>query len=125
MFNIDYKSRIPIHKQLYNEIRWLILNSSLKEGEELPSVRELASSLTINPNTIQKAYMELRRDGYIFSVPGRGNYVEKLSKNNIKKESDLIFADIKKTISKAKMLGIDVQELKDFIESEYKENGND
>ncbi len=121
MFNIDYKSRVPIHKQLYNEIRWLILNSSLKEGEELPSVRELASSLTINPNTIQKAYMQLRREGYIFSVPGKGNYVEKISKNNMQKEREIIFVDLQKNLIKAKMLGIDVNEVKDFVENEYKE----
>ncbi len=122
MFNVDYKSRIPIHKQLYNEIRWLILNESLKEGEELPSVRELAAHLTINPNTIQKAYMELRRDGYIYSVPGKGNYVEKLTDKNKKQEADKILLEIKKMVKKAQILSIDLDELTDFVEKVYKEN---
>ncbi len=125
MFNIDYKSRVPIHKQLYNQIRWLILNSSLEEGAELPSVRELASSLTINPNTIQKAYMELRRDGYIFSVPGKGNYVERITDKNREQEIDKLLIEMGKIVSKAQMLSVSEDELISFVKKIYKENEND
>ncbi|HBQ26608.1 MAG TPA: GntR family transcriptional regulator, partial [Syntrophomonas sp.] len=71
MFELDFRSRIPIYEQLVDKIIELIINNVLKPDEQLPSVRVLASELTINPNTIQKAYRELEYQGYIYSVPGK------------------------------------------------------
>jgi GntR family transcriptional regulator len=76
MFELDFRSRIPIYEQLVDKIIELIINNVLKPDEQLPSVRVLASELTINPNTIQKAYRELEYQGYIYSVPGKGNFVK-------------------------------------------------
>ena len=76
MFELDFRSRILIYEQLVDKIIELIINNVLKPDEQLPSVRVLASELTINPNTIQKAYRELEYQGYIYSVPGKGNFVK-------------------------------------------------
>jgi GntR family transcriptional regulator len=75
MFELDLRSRAPIYEQLVDKIKELIIKNILKPDEQLPTVRVLASELTINPNTIQKAYRELENRGYIYSVPGKGNFV--------------------------------------------------
>jgi GntR family transcriptional regulator len=76
MFELDLRSRAPIYEQLVDKIKELIINNVLKPDEQLPAVRVLASELTINPNTIQKAYRELEHRGYIYSVPGKGSFVK-------------------------------------------------
>jgi GntR family transcriptional regulator len=75
MFELDLRSREPIYEQLIEKIKEHIIKNILKPDEQLPTVRVLASQLTINPNTIQKAYRELENRGYIYSVPGKGNFV--------------------------------------------------
>ena len=72
---IDYRDRRPIYEQLIANIREMILRGALSPDEQLPSVRALAAELAINPNTIQKAYAELERQGMIYSSPGRGSFV--------------------------------------------------
>lgn len=76
MINIDNNSAKSIHEQIYDEMTRLILSKALKPDEKLPSVRELASTLKINPNTIQKAYKNLESDNYIYTVKGVGNFVK-------------------------------------------------
>lgn len=69
------RSRKPIYEQLVDKLKELIINEVLKTDEQLPSVRTLAQQLTINPNTIQKAYRELEIQGFIYSVKGKGSFV--------------------------------------------------
>lgn len=73
--SINYRDSRPIYEQVRDGLRRLIVSGSLPLGEKLPSVRELSTQLTINPNTIQRAYRELETEGYICSVAGRGSYV--------------------------------------------------
>ena len=73
-FHLDYRDPLPIYEQLKQECKRLILSGIIAPGEKLPSVRELAGSLSINPNTIQRAYRELEADGYLISVPGKGSF---------------------------------------------------
>lgn len=75
MILIDYNNKRPIYEQIVEGIKRLILNGVLEPDEKLPSVRSLAVELSINPNTIQRAYGELERNGYIYSVKGKGNFV--------------------------------------------------
>ena len=75
MFEIDLKSRQPLYEQIVDNIKQQIIKGVLQANEQLPSVRSLAAELTINPNTIQKAYRELERLGYVSSLPGRGSFV--------------------------------------------------
>ena len=75
MLYIDIMSRTPVYEQICTQLEKLIETGLLKEGEQLPSVRGLSIQLSVNPNTIQKAYGELDSKGIIASVPGRGCYV--------------------------------------------------
>ena len=77
MIQLNYRDSRPIYEQVKEGLRQLIINGVLTEGSRLPSVRELAVSLTINPNTIQRAYRELEAEGYTVSVPGKGSYVSR------------------------------------------------
>ena len=75
MLQLNYRDPRPIYEQVKAEFRRLILSGALPRGEKLPSVRELAGSLAINPNTIQRAYRELEAEGCIISMPGKGSFV--------------------------------------------------
>ncbi|HEX3039445.1 MAG TPA: GntR family transcriptional regulator [Caproiciproducens sp.] len=75
MFSLDYKSRLPIYEQLYKSVTKMAALGAIDAGEPLPSVRAVALELGINPNTVQKAYQMLERDGIIYSVPGKGSFL--------------------------------------------------
>jgi len=75
LININFRDPRPIYEQVKSGFRELIISGILAHNEKMPSVRELASSLAINPNTIQRAYRELEQEGFICSVPGRGSFV--------------------------------------------------
>ena len=74
MIQINYHDSRPIYEKVKDSLRQLIVSGAIAEGEKLPSVRELAVSLTVNPNTIQRAYRELEQEGAIVSVPGKGSF---------------------------------------------------
>ena len=78
MIAINYRDPRPIYEQIQAELRRLMLTGALPPGSRLPSVRELAGQLAINPNTIQRAYRELELDGYILSVAGKGSFVAQI-----------------------------------------------
>ena len=75
MIQLNYRDPRPIYVQIKSEFKRLILTQVIAPGEKLPSVRELAAQLAINPNTIQRAYAELEAEGYIYSVAGKGSFV--------------------------------------------------
>ena len=108
MLELDLRSRLPIYEQLVDKCKELIITKVLEADQQLPSVRTLAKQLSINPNTIQKAYRELERQGYIYSVKGRGSFVTpsvqvsntekiiKLKKQLMKIISELSYLGVKK-----------------------------
>jgi GntR family transcriptional regulator len=126
MFDLDVRSRKPIYEQLVERIKTLIINDVLKQDEQLPSVRMLAQQLTINPNTIQKAYRELETQGYIYSIKGKGNFVS-VTLDSINNEKRLqIKEELKKLISEGLYLGMATDELYDLIkEIENKVRGGE
>ncbi len=75
MLQIDLKSRKSIYEQVVDDFRALIMKGIMKPGDKMPSVRELSRELTVNPNTVQKAYRELERLGFINTVAGKGCFV--------------------------------------------------
>ena len=77
MFQIDPLSRIPVYEQIVTQAENLVTKDVLKPGDPLPSVRSLSIQMSINPNTIQKAYTELERRGLLVSVSGKGSFVRK------------------------------------------------
>lgn len=91
MILIDYKSRKPIYEQIIENVKGLVVTGVLQRDEQLPSVRQLAQELAINPNTIQKAYAELERQGVIYSLKGRGSFVgSSLSELRHAQQSELL-----------------------------------
>ncbi|MDZ5471517.1 GntR family transcriptional regulator [Bacillus sp. 31A1R] len=111
MFELDVRSRKPIYEQLVDKLKELIITEVLKPDEQLPSVRIMAGQLTINPNTIQKAYRELEIQGYIYSIKGKGSFVspstpKQNSEKVMKMKNDLI-----KLLSEAIYLGITAEEI--------------
>ncbi len=74
MIGLNYRDSRPIYEQIKDELRKLIVTGALAAGEKLPSVRALATQLSINPNTIQRAYNDLETERYIYSVPGKGSF---------------------------------------------------
>ena len=98
MYDIDLQSRIPIYEQLYRRIVELAVNGVLPEGTQLPSVRQLAKDLSVNPNTVSKAYQNLERDGVIYSLAGRGSFIGKIEKADVHtdllKEFDLAVQNV-------------------------------
>lgn len=75
MIYLDYKDKRPIYEQIVEKFSDLIVKGVIVENEKMPSVRTLAMELSINPNTIQRAYQELERSGYIYSSAGKGSFV--------------------------------------------------
>lgn len=75
MIQLNYRDTRPIYEQVKEGFRSMIIRGELRQDTKLPSVRELASSLEINPNTIQRAYRELEQEGYVYTVPGKGSFV--------------------------------------------------
>ena len=78
MISINTRDPRPIYVQIKEALCRLILSGALQTGERLPSVRELAGQLAINPNTIQRAYRELEHEGFIYSMTGKGSFVSPL-----------------------------------------------
>ena len=107
---IDYRDSRPIYEQISERYKTLILKGVLEPGEQMPSVRQLAMGLSTNPNTVQKAYAELERQGFLYTVKGKGNYVsggEELMENK-KKELAGRMAEL---LKEADELGLDWETL--------------
>ena len=75
MLTLNYRDSRPIYEQIKDGLRRMIVTSAMAQDEKLPSVRAMATQLSINPNTIQRAYNELEQEGYIYSVAGKGSFV--------------------------------------------------
>ena len=74
MISLNYRDQRPIYEQVKDGLRHLVVTGALQAGDKLPSVRALASSLAINPNTIQRAYEALEAEGYLYTVAGKGSF---------------------------------------------------
>ena len=115
MFELDVRSRKPIYEQLMNQMKDLIIMEVLKENERLPSVRALAQELTINPNTIQKAFKQLEMEGFIYTLPGKGSFVSPPNemRNTLKQEK--IKNELAKIVREALFMGISLQEINQIV----------
>ena len=89
MILLDYKDSRPIYEQVVDKLKELMILGVLNEDEQMPSVRSLATELSINPNTIQRAYAELERNGFLYSVKGRGSFVGSIHKLKEAKRREL------------------------------------
>lgn len=120
MIILDYQDRRPIYEQIVEKFQTLILSGALLPDTQLPSVRRLAMDLSINPNTIQRAYAQLEKEGLVYPVKGRGNFVSpNLEAASRKKE--MFFQELKELIKKGKACGITREEFLEFADDYYKE----
>lgn len=114
MIHVDFRDARPIYEQVKDGFRRLILSGALPPDYKMPSVRELASSLTINPNTIQRAYRELESEGYIVSVPGKGSFVCEPERAADAHRAELS-GQVKKLIRELRALGLSENELLELL----------
>lgn len=90
MISINFRDPRPIYEQIKDGLRRLIASGAMPADSKLPSVRDMASDLAINPSTIQRAYRELEAEGYICSVPGKGSFVSILEDANTARQNELL-----------------------------------
>ena len=119
MIVIDYQDRRPIYEQIVERFQILILKGVLEQDEQMPSVRKLAVELSINPNTIQKAYSILEQQGYIYPVKGRGNFVSGKG-SLIQEKRNMFWQEYHEVIKKGTELGITREEFREKIDEYWK-----
>lgn len=118
MITIDYQSRAPIYEQIVERFQMLILTGTLPPGSQMPSVRSLAMELSINPNTIQKAFAVLEQQGYIFPVKGRGSFVADTNLLVLQKQ-EACLAELTQLLLHAKEIGVPESECSTLITQVY------
>lgn len=122
LINIDIRSSRPIYEQIIDGIKENILKGILQPGDKLPSVREMSSMITANPNTVSRAYMELERQGVTETIRGRGTYVSSNYKPKVEEDRmEKLKEDIKKIILEAYYMGIKKEEIVKLINESYEE----
>lgn len=121
MITLDYADKRPLYEQTVEKLRELIVTGILKPHDRIPSVRELAASLSINPNTIQKAYRQLETEGYIYSVTAKGNYVSprENAKDAEKGRKEEIYSELKSLLAELKFLGADKADIEAIASEIY------
>jgi GntR family transcriptional regulator len=118
MILLDYKDRRPIYEQVVEKLQDLMICGVLEQDAQLPSVRSLATDLSINPNTIQRAYAELERRGFIYSVKGKGSFVSDTNSIKALKVSQLR-KDLKLWLEEARKAGITEDKIHTWIAEDY------
>ena len=120
MVTVNYRDPRPIYEQIADNFRRLIVSGVLAPDDKLPSVRELAQQLAINPNTIQRAYRELEAAGYSYSVPGKGNFAGAGHEVDEGRKAELL-ERLGELTRELKYLGVSRDELIDYIQREGQE----
>ncbi len=119
MFVIDLMSRVPVYEQIINQVEEKILIGVLRAGDKMPSVRSLSIELSINPNTIQKAYTELDRKQLIITVPGKGAFVSDKASEVILTASRDKLTELTNMVRQMRFAGIDKEEIIDIVNKVY------
>ena len=117
MISLNYRDSRPIYEQIKDGLRKLIVTGAMKPDEKLPSVRALAQQLSINPNTIQRAYNELESEGYIYSVPGKGSFASGDSGAEEARKQELM-GKVREMVTELKYLGVSGEDLIALIREE-------
>jgi GntR family transcriptional regulator len=124
MFQLDLKSRTSIYEQIVDNIKELILSGVLKAEEKLPSVRELSKTLTVNPNTTQKAYRELEYQGFVYTVSGLGTFVaERVAEKIDPKRLEELKEEAGRLVRELIFLGLGEREIRALFEDVLLERG--
>ena len=113
MLTLNYRDSRPIYEQIKDGLRRMIVTGAMAQDEKLPSVRALATQLSINPNTIQRAYNELEAEGYIYSVAGKADA------DAVRRET--LRADVKKLLNELRYLGVTEADAAALIKEVYEQ----
>ena len=111
MINLDYQSRTPIYEQIILEIERYVSLGILKPKEQLMSIRDMATTLGINPNTVKKAYAELENRGLIVTISTKGTFVKDNITQVVNSKIDNIITQIKRNILELEKLGLTKEEI--------------
>ena len=117
MISLNYRDSRPIYGQIKDGLRKLIVTGALGPDEKLPSVRALATQLSINPNTIQRAYNELEGEGYIYSVPGKGSFATGSAGADEVRRKELL-SKARELLAELKYLGVPEEDLLSLVREE-------
>ncbi|MBD9197977.1 MAG: GntR family transcriptional regulator [Clostridiales bacterium] len=116
MLTLNYRDSRPIYEQIKDGLRRMIVTGAMAQDEKLPSVRALATQLSINPNTIQRAYNELETEGYIYSVAGKGSFVSGVG---VRRET--LKEDLRKLAGELRYLGMTHEDAMKLIKEVYEQ----
>lgn len=119
MFVVDVMSRVPVYEQIIKQVEEQVLTGILKEGDKLPSVRSLSVKLSINPNTIQKAYTELDRRQLTITVPGKGSFISEKAIEVVGANSREKMTELNKIIRELALAGVTKEEIINNIEEVF------
>lgn len=117
MIRLNYRDARPIYEQVRDGLRHLVVTGAIGQGEAFPSVRAMAASLAINPNTIQRAYNELEGEGYIYSVPGKGSFATGDPDADTSRRREL-WERARELVAELKYLGVSQEELMALLQEE-------
>lgn len=119
MISINFRDPRPIYEQIKDGMRRLIVSGALLAGSKISSVREMATGLAINPSTIQRAYRELKAEGYICSVPGKGSFVCSNDEAEALRRSELLWK-FDELVTELDQIGVTKQMLSQRLKGELK-----
>ncbi len=117
---IDFHKGKPIYEQIIEQIKLMISTGTLQPNDKIPTIRNMAKKLGVNPGTVAKAYRDLLKDGYLITRGSGGTYISVNAKKLLEKEkSKLIIQEISECIEKAKLLGITKDEIFQILDKEW------
>ena len=121
MFLLNPRSKQPLYEQLVEQLRRQIVLGGMKAGAAMPSVRQLATELGINPNTIQKAYRRMEEEGMILSIPGKGSFVSDDLADMLTKQREDQRSKAKQMLQSCREMGLTKEEIIQMVEAIYEE----
>lgn len=124
MIWLDYRDKRPIYEQVVEKLERLIASGGLEPLTKMPSVRSLAMELSVNPNTVQRAYAQLEQDGYLYTVSGRGSFVTAENEWKTSRQKKVL-AQWQEITRQAKEISIAEQDLAEHLHKIYGEGDND
>jgi GntR family transcriptional regulator len=120
-FAIDTANGIAVYEQIVRQVKFAVAREAVKPGEMVPSVRELARELAVNPNTVARAYRQLQTDGVLASVRGTGLEVAAAARDRCRRETvELIRARLRQVLSEAQQSQLSADDLRRLVEAELR-----
>ena len=125
MIDIDRQARKPVYEQLLEQFERLILTGVLRPGDQLPSVRSLSLELSVNPNTVQRAFQELEKEGLVYSARTSGRFVTEDEKLIDQKRHEIAQTLMKNFVTEMTAIGFSSPEIKTIITDYIEQTGKD